>query len=70
MAVAAKNCAQEEEASRLSPSCTLSCECVGKSVRVSVDVALVTLTCAVLRGCGQVETVELEHANAVCLFAV
>ncbi len=38
-------------------------------VLVSVDVALVTLTCAVLRGCGQVEAVELEHANPVCLCA-
>ena len=60
----------EEGETRLSPSSTLSCECVGKSVRVSVDVALVTLTCAVLRGRGQVETAELEHANPVCLLAV
>ncbi len=42
---------------------------VENSVRVSVDVALVTLTCAVLMGLlGQVWTVVLERAGAVCSF--
>jgi hypothetical protein len=36
-------------------------------VRVSVDVALVILTCAVLTGCGRVWAVVVEHAGAVCL---
>ena len=44
---------------------------VGHSVRVSIDVALVTLTCAVLTGLrGQIWTGELEHAGAVCSFGL